>query len=124
MNTVSSPNIALILTIVAFVVMLVVFVIAPAIVVPISITSARRKRRNKKFADSESWVFALGEKENIKEVSATRSRLNVVLEDNEKVDKELLKKLGVTSVLTMSNKITLLIEGKAEEVAASIQKNL
>ena len=99
-------------------------IVAPAIIIPVSITSSRRKRHNKKFSDGEPWVFALGEKENIKEVSATRSRLSVVLVDNEKIDKELLKKLGVSSILTMSNKITLLIEEKAEEVATSIQKSL
>lgn len=120
MDTILSPNIAFILTLALFAILLIV----PAIVVPLSIRSARRKRRNKKFSDGEPWVFALGEKENIKEVSATRSRLSVVLVDNEKIDKELLKKLGVSSILTMSNKITLLIEEKAEEVAASIQKSL
>ena len=106
------------------VVVFLALIITPAIVVPVSIRSAKRKRLNKKLSDGESWVFALGEKENIKEITATRSRLSVALVDNEKIDRELLKKLGVTSILVMSNKVTLLIEDKAEQVAASIQKDL
>ena len=98
--------------------------IAPAIIIPVSIKAKRRRNANKKLSNGEAWVFALGEKENIKEISATRSRLSVVLEDNEKMNKDLLKQLGATSVLVMSNKVTLLIEEKAEQVAQSIQKNL
>ena len=81
-------------------------------------------RQPKKVADSSVWLLALGDKENIKEVSATGSRLNVVLVDKEKIDREKLKELGVSSVLVMSNKITLVIEEKAELVASSIQNNL
>ena len=102
----------------------IVLLVTSAIVIPVSIKSAKRKRLNKKFSNGESWVFALGEKENIKEVTATRSRLSAILVDNEKIDRELLKKLGVTSILVMSNKVTLLIEEKAEQVAVSIQKDL
>lgn len=96
----------------------------PAIVVPVAINSSKRKRLNKKYSNGESWVFALGEKDNIKDITATRSRLIAVLIDNEKIDKDLLKKLGATSILVMSNKVTLLIEERAEQVAASIQKDL
>ena len=113
-------NIYLILVIVVFILV----IATPAIVVPVAITSSKRKRLNKKYSNGESWVFALGDKENIKEITATRSRLNVVLADNEKIDKDLLKKLGATSILVMSNKVTLLIEDRAEQVAASMQKDL
>ena len=99
-------------------------VVIAAVVILIIVFSSKKRKINKKFSDAEPWIFALGEKENIKEVSATRSRLSVTLVDNEKIDKELLKKLGVSSILTMSNKVTLLIEEKAEQVAQSIQKSL
>ena len=81
-------------------------------------------RKNKKSLDSGAWLIALGDKENIKEVNATGSRLSLVLVDKEKIDREKLKELGVSSVLVMSNKVTLVIEEKAEQVAASIQKDL
>ena len=80
--------------------------------------------KSKKPLDSSVWLLALGDKENIKEVSATGSRLSVVLVDKEKIDREKLKELGVKSVLVMSNKVTLVIEDRAELVAASIQKEL
>ena len=82
-----------------------------------------RKRKGPSI-DNNSWLIALGDKDNIKEVSATGSRLSVVLLDKEKIDREKLKELGVSSVLVMSNKVTLVIEGKAEVVASSIQNSL
>ena len=81
-------------------------------------------RKSKKPLDSSVWLLALGDKENIKEVSATGSRLSVVLVDKEKIDREKLKELGVKSVLVMSNKVTLVIEDKAEQIASSIQNSL
>ena len=57
-------------------------------------------------------------------MTAIGSRLSVSLLDKEKIDREKLKELGVSSVLVMSNKVTLVIEDKAEQVAASIQKDL
>lgn len=81
-------------------------------------------RKGKKSFDSDAWLIALGDKENVKEITATGSRLSLVLVDKEKIDREKLKELGVSSVLVMSNKVTLVIEDKAEQVAASIQKDL
>ena len=81
-------------------------------------------REGKKSFDGNDWIIALGNKENVKEVSANGSRLTLALVDKEKMDREKLKELGVSSVLVMSDKITLVISGKAEKVAASIQKSL
>ena len=81
-------------------------------------------RKNKKSFDGSAWLIALGNKENVKEVTATGSRLSVVLENKEIIDREKLKELGVSSVLVMSNKITLVIEGKAEKIANLIKKDL
>ena len=81
-------------------------------------------REGKKVFDGNDWIIALGNKENVKEVSANGSRLTLALVDKEKMDREKLKELGVSSVLVMSDKITLVISGKAEKVAALIQKSL
>ena len=88
-----------------------------------SIVVVKKKKKNQTF-DGSVWLTALGEKENVKEVSAVGSRLNINLVDKEKIDREKLKELGVSSVLVMSNKVTLVIEGKAEAIAESIKKNL
>ena len=84
---------------------------------------SRRKGKKVSFK-CDDWLLALGEKDNIKEIKAIGSRLNLVLLDKEKINRERLKELGVTSILVMSNKVTLVIEGQAEKIASSIQKDL
>ena len=97
-------------------------VIVIAAIVLIIIFALRGKKGQKD--NGGVWLLALGEKENIKEVTAIGSRLSVVLEDKEKIDRNKLKELGVSSVLVMSNKVTLVIEGKAEKIAELIKKDL
>ena len=108
-------NTAMILIIVGCVILLSV-----AIIIPISIN----KRKKSPKIDNNVWLIALGNKENIKEVNAMGSRLTFILVDKEKIDREKLKELGVSSVLTMSNKVTLVIEGKAEIIAEAIKEGL
>ena len=57
-------------------------------------------------------------------MTAIGSRLSLKLENNELINKDKLKELGVSSVLVMSNKVTLVIEGQAEKVAEIIKKEL
>ena len=83
-----------------------------------------KRKKASVLTNSGPWLLALGGKENIKEVTAIGSRLSVNLVDKENIDREKLKELGVSSVLVMSNKVTLVIEDKAEKVAATIQKEL
>ena len=82
-------------------------------------------RRNKKpkFVDAD-WFEALGGKDNIKEAMAVGSRLSLYLKDKDAINRDRLKELGVSSVLVMSNKVTLVIEGHAEEVASMINNSL
>ena len=83
------------------------------------------KKRNKtiKVSDSE-WIDALGGQNNILEASAVGSRLSVKLNDKEAINRDKLKELGVSSVLVMSNKVTLVIEKQAEKVAEAINHSL
>ena len=74
--------------------------------------------------NNDEWFIALGGKENIKEINATGSRLSLNLLDKEVIDREKLKTLGVTSVVSMSNKVTLVIEGKAEQIAETLKQSL
>lgn len=89
----------------------------------LTIAAIKKKKHSETF-DGGVWLLALGGKENIKEVYAVGSRLNINLEDKEIIDREKLKELGVSSVLVMSNKITLVIEGQAEKIAASLRQVL
>ena len=70
------------------------------------------------------WFLALGGKENIKEATAVGSRLNLNLANKDIIDRVKLKELGVSSVLVMSNKVTLVIEGQAEKIAQVINNSL
>ena len=84
------------------------------------------KNKNKKpqpqIAEKSKWIEALGGSDNIVSSEAYGSRLAVVLNDKSKMDKEALKGLGVTNFIEMSNKVTLLLEDKAELVKAELDK--
>ena len=82
------------------------------------------KEKNKKQVDDNAWLIALGEKENIKEIKGVGSRLSVSLVDQNKINKEQLKALGVSNIISMSNKTTLVIEGEAERIAKLLNKSL
>ena len=73
---------------------------------------------------NDEWLNALGGKENVKEISAVGSRLSLNLVDKDAINREQLKTLGVSSVVTMSNKVTLVIEGKAEKIAETLKQSL
>ena len=76
-----------------------------------------------KLADDE-WLNALGGKDNIIEVTAMGSRLNVSLKNKDTIDREKLTQLGVSNIMMMSSKATLIIEDKAVATADKINKLL
>ena len=78
----------------------------------------------KKITTDSSWLIALGGKENIQEATAIGSRLSLKLNDRDAINREQLKTLGVSSILVMSNKVTLVIEKQAEVVANYINDSL
>ena len=81
------------------------------------------KRKKNSIVDASAWLNALGCKENIANVSAIGSRINLSLKDKEKIDREKLTALGVNSVLVMSNKVTLVINN-AVDVAETISNGI
>ena len=89
-----------------------------ALVVCLILFLKRGKKAPK--VNSSEWVEALGGNDNIVSVNAVGSRLTLVLNDKEAINRDKLKTLGVSSVLVMSNKVTLVIEGQAENIAQSI----
>lgn len=88
------------------------------------VTSIRFKNKNKvsNKVDHSLWLEALGDKENIVSISATMSRLTIIVNGQEKVDKEKLKTLGVSNIITMSNKIILVVENKAQEIKNELER--
>ena len=83
-----------------------------------------KKKQTKVKTDNNSWFIALGNKENVTGIRGIGSRLTIKLIDKEKIDREKLKELGVTSVLVMSDKVTLVVEGQAEKIASILNENL
>ena len=94
-----------------------------AVVVVIILVKGRKvKKPVPQIAEKSKWVEALGGAENIISSEAYGSRLAVSLVDKTLMNKEALKELGVTNFIEMSNKITLLLEDKAELVKAELDK--
>ena len=97
-------------------------IIAITIVVILLLNRKRGKKPVVKVAEKSAWMTALGGEENIISSEAVGSRLVVNLKNKELLNKEALKELGVTNFMEMSNKITLLLEDKAELVKKELDK--
>ena len=94
-----------------------------AITVALILVLGRKKKDDKPvIAEKSKWVEALGGSDNIISSEAYGSRLAVKLQDKALMNKEMLKELGVTNFIEMSDKVTLLLEDKAELVQAELDK--
>lgn len=100
-------------------------IVAVIVIVAVLLILLNRNKKNKKEkiddTPNDEWVLALGGKENILEVSATGSRLTVKLQDINNCDKDKLKALGVSNIVTMSDKLVLVVEDKAEIIKGKLQ---
>ncbi|MDD3207444.1 MAG: PTS transporter subunit EIIB [Bacilli bacterium] len=76
----------------------------------------KSKKKDVVLSDGDAFLKALGGKANIDSYQAKSSRLVLVLKEKSLLDEEALKALGILSIIKMSNKITLVIDGSAEEV--------
>ena len=99
-----------------------VIVIAVILILIFNKKNYKNKKPEAEIAEKSAWVTALGGEENIISSEAVGSRLVVILKDKQLLDKEALKQLGVTNFMEMSNKITLLLEDKAELVKKELDK--
>lgn len=97
-------------------------VVIAIVVVLILVLGRKPKKAAPVIAEKSKWVEALGGSENIISSEAYGSRLAVSLKDKSLMNKDALKELGVTNFIEMSNKITLLLEDKAELVKAELDK--
>ena len=78
------------------------------------------KQPEKKVIKNEEVLAALGGAENIVDHSLNGSRVILVLSNYDVVKIDELKKLGVSSVVKMQNKITLVIKGDASSFYKSL----
>ena len=87
----------------------------------------RKPTKQKKAISTASpneWVDALGGQENILEVSSAGSRLSIQIKNPELVNRESLTKLGVTSIVMMSNKITLVTNLNNQLIEEQLKNHL
>ena len=121
---VNTFNLPLLTSVGTTVIIWLVVVDALLLLVVVAMIIRNKVSKPKAKINNDEWIQALGGKGNIKEVTAIGSRLSLTLTDKEIVDREKLKTLGVSSVLVMSNKVTLVIEDKAEKIAESLKRSL
>lgn len=76
---------------------------------------ANNKKNTAKIKEIDIFE-CLGGKENIKEVSYKGSRINLFLNDENKLNKETLKSFGVSSIIKMSDHFVLVSENAEELV--------
>ena len=74
-------------------------------------------KENQVSLDDSKWVNALGGKENIVSIESKGSRMIVVAKDFQIINKDELHDLGVISVISSQNKITLVLKDKAENIS-------
>jgi len=84
----------------------------------------RRPQMKKSPIAGQDYVAALGGKTNIVAVKATYSRLSAYVRDLEIVDQARLRELGATSIITMSDRLVILLGEKAGAVASAIETEL
>lgn len=72
--------------------------------------------------DEDEWSKALGGNDNIIDAKAVGSRLTLILKDDSLIDSDSLKKLGVQSIMKMSNKLILVVEKQADLLLSKIIK--
>lgn len=77
--------------------------------------SQHKKNKNEKENINKIFLL-LGGKDNILSLSAKGSRLSFSLKDKSKFDESGIKNLGITSIIYMSNKITIVIGSLSQDI--------
>lgn len=87
--------------------------------------SLRKKIKNvSKTKIIAKWFEAVGGKNNVVTIQGVGSRLNFVLIDQTQICRGDLEQLGAKSVLSMANKVTVVMENQAEKIAAILNQGL
>lgn len=89
-------------------------------------------KRNKKVptgkivseASSDEWALALGGLDNISDIYSTGSRLSILLKNPDLINRDELTKLGVSSIVLMSNKVTLVSNLDNQKIVEKIKNSL
>lgn len=111
----------------AWVLCVVVIFLILATIVIVFVVKNRKVPRNKKIeskATPDEWMIALGGKDNILEISSAGSRLSIKIKNRDLVNRDQLTSLGVSSIVLMSDKITLVTNLDNHKIEENIRKCL
>ena len=93
-----------------------VILVAAVVVVGVVLGLVFGLRKKKPHHDSSAYLSALGGKENIVSKERRGSRIVLVCKDYGLIDREALKKAGVTGFIQGTDKMTLVIKEGAERL--------
>ena len=96
-------------------------------IVIIFLIKNRKKAKPKKEISSASpdeWVDALGGSDNIVEVSSAGSRLSIKIKNRDLINRDALTNLGVTSIVLMSDKVTLVTNLDNQKIEENLKNHL
>ncbi len=79
-----------------------------------------KKEPSKIRGNKSEYIDSFGGSDNLVDYKLIGSRIEVHLKDYSKLDKEKLKSAGVDGFILMSNKLTLVLKGDANEVYKKI----
>ncbi len=79
-----------------------------------------KKEPSKIRGNKSEYIDSFGGNDNLVDYKLIGSRIEVHLKDYSKLDKEKLKSAGVDGFILMSNKLTLVLKGDANEVYKKI----
>ena len=75
-------------------------------------------------AAPDEWATALGGTDNIVEVSSMGSRLSIKIKDRDLINRDALTQLGVTSIVLMSDKVTLVTNLDNAKIEEKLKNHL
>ena len=104
----------------------VVVAIVLTIVIIFLIKNRKPSKPKKEISNAapDEWVNALGGADNILEVSSAGSRLSVKIKNRDLLDRDALTGLGVTSIVLMSDKVTLVTNLDNQKIEENLKNHL
>ena len=111
----------------AWIICVAVVVIILLTILIVFVFKNKKSKKPKKIvstASADEWVEALGGIDNIVEVSSMGSRLSIKIKDRELINRDALTNLGVTSIVLMSDKVTLVTNLDNQKIEDNLKNRL
>ncbi len=111
----------------AWIICVAVVVIILLTILIVFVFKNKKSKKPKKIvstASADEWVEALGGIDNIVEVSSMGSRLSIKIKDRELINRDALTNLGVTSIVLMSDKVTLVTNLDNQKIEENLKNRL